>query len=332
MPGRYLALVAHASGPLRAPQFDAHLDGNGVEMGPMHFSSVHALSKGTLAGAPIDVTLTGSAANLHASAIASFAPTPGLRDVAVTLEKGLHRVEARAAVARVAGGETRLDDVEVTGVGAPLHAALRQSPGALYVRAHSRLVDLAPIGELLGLEHASGRMRLDVDALLRANGAQGRMQIDIHDASFRNLGGVEAHLVATLDGRHVFGALTAEVAGVGKVDLHTTSLEIGGSDPPSWSYWKRAWGSADAEEAHRPREARPPPATGRDALRGRHRRRRRHGSLRPRLRWPTGRRGSTLSVRTTGLVLGDGSAAHPWRIEGLAEATGRVKVDGGTGR
>ncbi|MGH7438354.1 MAG: hypothetical protein ACRENE_21940, partial [Polyangiaceae bacterium] len=297
---------------------------------PMHFSSVHALSKGTLAGAPVDVTLTGSAANLHASAIVAFAPAPGLHDVVVTLEKGPHHVEARAAVASVAGGETRLDDVEVTGLGAPLHAALRQSPGALYIRAHSRRVDLAPIGELLGLEHTSGRVRLDVDMLLRAGGAQGRMQIDLHDASFEDLSGVEAHLAATLDGRHVSGALSAEVADVGKLDLHTTSLEIGGSDPPSWSYWKRAWGSADAE-AHvdlaklagrLPAGSMPFEAdTGtvdvtahfdRDSM----------ADATP---------GVDLSVRTTGLVIGDGSAAHPWRIEGLA-ATGRVKVDGGTGR
>ena len=129
----------------------------------------------------------------------------------------------------------------------PIHAALRQSPGALYVRAHSGRVDLAPIGDLLGLENTRGRVRVDVDALLRSNGAQGRVQVDLHEASFEALSGVEAHLAATLDGRHVSGSLSAEVADIGKLDVHTSSLEIGGSDAPSWSYWKRAWGSADAE-------------------------------------------------------------------------------------
>jgi translocation and assembly module TamB len=326
-----VSVVAHVSGPLRSPEFDAVLLGGGAQIGPLHFTSVRAASKGTLAGAPIDVTLSGSAANVHASAIASFAPAPGLRDVVVILEKGEHHVEARAAVASVAGGETRLDDVEVVGLGAPLHAALRQSPGALYLRAHSRRVDLAPIGDLLGLENARGRMRVDIDALLRANGAQGRVQIDLHDAALEALSGVEAHLATTLDGRHISGTLSVDVADIGKLDMHTTSLEIGGSDAPSWSYWKRAFGTADAEAhvdlaklaAHLPQGSSIPFEANRGVVDvAAHFDRDSMADATP---------GVDLSVRTRGLVIGDGSAATPWRIEGI-DGAGRVKVDGGTGR
>jgi translocation and assembly module TamB len=322
-------LVGQVNGPVGAPTFNASLDGGEVEIGPLRFANVHAESHGTPAGAPIEVWLHGRTTEIHASARAAVVPRPSVRDLVVTLDKDGRRAEARAALVSVGGGETRIDDAEIEGFGAPMHAALRQTPGALYVRAHSQHLDLVRIGALLGIKDASGRVALDVDALLRANGAQGRIQIDVHDASFEKLSGVEAHLAATLDGRHVAGTATAAIADVGSLDVRSTSLEIGGSDPPSWSYWKRAWGTADAK-AHidlAKLAARLPAGTlpfesqtgvvdlnvhvERDSM----------SDATPAV---------AVTAQTTGLVVGGTGREGPWRIEGV-DATAHVLVDGDTG-
>ncbi len=323
------SLVAHVGGRVAAPRFDASLDGSEVEIGPLRFASVHAESRGTPAAAPVEVLLRGRTTEIHARATAALLPRPALRDLDVTLDRDGQRVEARAALVSVGGGEMRLDDAEIEGLGAPVHAAIRQSPGALYVRAHSKHLDLARIGALLGDQDATGRVAVDVDALLRANGAQGRVQLDLHDATLSRLTGVEAHLGATLDGRHVSGTATATVPGVGSIDLRTTSLEISGSDPPSWSYWKRAWGAADLS-AHvdlaKLADRLPPGSLPFGSETGvvdvtAHLERDSAADATP---------GVDVVAHTTGLVVVGPGTDSPWRVEGV-DANVRVKVDGDTG-
>jgi translocation and assembly module TamB len=325
----HATFVVHAAGPVGAPRFDATLDGDEVEIGPLRFQKVQGRSQGSAAAAPVEVWLHGAKSEVHGQAQVTFLPRPTLRSLVVTLDRDGQRVEARADLVSVGGGETRVDDLEVDGLGAPMHAALRQSPGALYLRAHSRRLDLGHICALLGIEDARGRVALDVDALLRANGAQGRVQVDLHDVTLGQVSGLQAHLGATLEGRHVSGTATAEVADIGSIDVHTTSLEIGGSDSPSWDYWKRAWGAADAT-AHVDLAKLAARLPGRTLPLGA-----RTGSIdleahvdRDSLSDATP--GVDVVAHTKGLVLGGEAASGPWEVAGL-DAKVRVKVDGDSG-
>jgi translocation and assembly module TamB len=322
-------LVARVGGTASAPRFDASLDGGEVEIGPLHFANVHAESRGTPAQASVEVWLHGKTTAIHAHAVAGVTPRPSLRDLDVTLDRDDRRVEARASLVTVGGGETRVDDAEIEGLGAPMRATLRQSPGALYVRAHSQHLDLGRIGGLLGESEASGRVAVDVDALLHANGAQGRIQIDLHDGKLGKISGVEAHAAATLDGRRIAGSVTASMADVGSVDVRSTSLAIGGSDAPSWSYWKRAWGAADVTArldlaklaARLPAGTLPfAPQSGSVDVTA-HVERDSVNDATP---------GVDVLAHTTGLVVGGEGRDGPWRLEGV-NATMHVKVDGDTG-
>jgi translocation and assembly module TamB len=325
----HASFVLRAAGPATAPWIDATVDGSDAAIGPLRFSELHATTRGTAEGAPLDVSLRGRRTMVHGHATAALVPRPSVRDVAVDLERDGKHVRARADLVTAGGGDVRVDDLEVDGLGAPMHATLRQSPGVLYVRAHSKHLDLAPIGALFGAHDARGRVALDIDALLRANGAQGRVQIDVHDAALGQVTGVEAHVGASLDGRHVAGSATVAVADVASLDLQSTSLEIGGSDPPSWSYWKRAWGTADVaahvdlarlaahlDAASLPLQSR----TGTVDLTA-HFERSSMADATP---------GVDVFAHTTGLVVGGDDANAGWRLEGV-DATAHVKVDGQTG-
>ena len=52
---------------------------------------------------------------------------------------------------RIAAREASVDDLEVEGLGAPLHATVRVSPGALTAKARSHGLDLARLGNLARL-------------------------------------------------------------------------------------------------------------------------------------------------------------------------------------
>ena len=318
-------LVARASGPVSAPVIDLELHGRGLSAGPLRFDRLHAQMKGPPTHAPVLVTLHGHDADFRGSADLDVHGGVTLRDVARTMDHAGESAKAEASLVQVASGRVDVEDLRIEGLGSPLHAHARVTPGALAIHASTRGLDLARLGHLIGQPSIAGRATLDVDADLRRTSADGHVAVDLAQASFGGWKDASAHLEATLAGRKVSGSLKAAVADVGSVALATTSVEIGAGSPLQAETWRGAWGSVDVSghvdlaklAARLPPGALPSPS----------------GSVE--LKGHVARDSATdstpdvdLSAATSGLALGGTPLA--WRLDGIAVTT-HVTVDGRTG-
>jgi translocation and assembly module TamB len=118
----------------------------------------------------------------------------------------------------------------------------------LRVAAHTRGLDVDRIARLAEIDGVGGgRLRLDVDALVRGSTAQGHVSFGLSHVLLRDWDDVDAHVDVQVDGRRVSGRATASAGDVGNLAVETSFLEVGGSDRLSWSSWKRTWGSAGLE-------------------------------------------------------------------------------------
>jgi len=238
-------LEAHASGSLAAPSIDATLVGSALAAGPLRFERLRAEVRGTPGRADAKVSMHGHGADLVARATVGLAGGTTLRDVKVAVERNGESARAEASIVRFGPHEASVDDLEVEGLGAPLHATLRASPGALMAKARSQGLDLARLGSMAGVSGLGGRVSLDVDASLRTTSAQGRISLDLTQGTFAGWKDAQAHVDATLDGLRAAGHVTASVGGIGTADVSSSSLEIGAAGPLEASSWRTAWGEVD---------------------------------------------------------------------------------------
>ena len=238
-------LEARVSGALAAPTIDATLVGDTLVAGPLRFDRLKARVQGTPANALAKVSMHGHGADFTARATVGLAGGTTLRDVAVAIDRNGESAQASAAIVRFASRETSVDDLDVEGLGAPLHATVRVSPGALSAKARSHGLDLARLGRLAGVSGLGGRVSLDVDASVRKTSAEGHITLDLSQGTIAGWKDAQAHVDATLDGLHATGHVTASVGGIGTVDVSSSSLQIGAAGPLAASSWRTAWGEVD---------------------------------------------------------------------------------------
>jgi len=242
---RAATLEAQASGPFASPAIEASLVGSALEAGPLRFDGLRGQVHGTPASADARVSMHGHGADVVASATIGLAGGTTLRDVKVAVQRNGESARAEASIVRFAPHETSIDDLEIEGLGAPLHATLRASPGALTAKARSHGLDLTRLGKLAGVSGLGGRVSLDVDASIRATSAQGRISLDLSQGAYEGWKDAQAHVDATLDGLHAAGHVTASVGGIGTADVSSSSLQIGAAGPLEASSWRTAWGEVD---------------------------------------------------------------------------------------
>jgi translocation and assembly module TamB len=242
---RAATLEAHASGALASPWLDATVVGGPLEAGPLRFDTLRATLQGLPSAALAKASLHGHGADFFARTTLGLSAATTLSDVEVTVRRNGETAQARASRVRFAPHETSVDDLEVEGLGAPLHATVRVSPGALTANARSHGLDLARLGSLTGVSGLGGRLSLDVDASVRAKSATGHVALDLSQGTFRGWKDAQAHVDATLDGLHATGHVTASVGGIGTVDVSSSSLQIGAAGPLEASAWRTAWGEVD---------------------------------------------------------------------------------------
>ena len=324
---RAATLEAHASGALASPWLDATVVGGPLEAGPLRFDTLRATLQGLPSAALAKASLHGHGADFFARTTLGISAGTTLSDVELTVQRNGESAQARASRVRFAPHETSVDDLEVEGLGAPLHATVRVSPGALTANARSHGLDLARIGSLTGVSGLAGRVSLDVDASVRATSATGHIALDLSQGVLGGWKDAQAHVDATLDGLRAAGHVTASVGGIGTVDVSSTSLEIGAAGPLEASSWRTAWGEVDL-------------AAHVDLAR--------LTAQLPKGTIPLGKLSGTVDVKgrvqrdsasdstpdvdvtaaTTGLAL-TGSPV-PWRVDGIG-ATVHTHVDGRTG-
>jgi translocation and assembly module TamB len=239
---------ARVSGPLASPVIDAEVDGGDLDVASLRFATAHAEAHGTTAKMPVKLSLSGDRIDVEAEASVSTNQGGTLRDVAVSLAKHGERAEVHASLVKFSKTEAQVDDAIVEGLGSPLRASLHKTPGTLRVVAHTRGIDLARVARLAEIEGVGdGRLRLDVDAVVRGNTAQGHASFGLSHAVVRGWDDLNAHVDVQVDGRRISGQATASAGNVGNLDVQTAFLEVGGSDALSWSSWKRTWGAIDLQ-------------------------------------------------------------------------------------
>jgi len=324
-------MTTHATGKLQAPWVDAELRGEGLEAGALRFATVHAEAHGLPMHAPVDVSLHGYGADMRARADVSLAGgVATLGSFALTVEDQGERVIARAPLVVVSASELRVDDADIDGLGAPLHASVRQSPGILIVRARSHGLDVARLARLVRFpQTVAGRVSLDVDASLQHKGAQGHVVLDLSGGAIAGWRGAKAHVEATLEGRRASGHATASLGDLGSIDMQSSSIELGGADPLTVSSWRRTWGRVDFGAhvdlaklvAQLPAGALPlSQVSGALDVKGRVERDSAIDTT-PDV---------DVTAGTTGLVLVGPKGPAPWHIEGV-DTTTHLQVDGSTG-
>lgn len=320
-------LTARAHGPLAAPTIDADLGGEELSVGKLRFERLRVAAHGPPSRAAVEIALQGHGADIAARADVGLAGGVSLEDVLLQVQRNGETASARASSVRVAGSQVAVEDLEVGGLGARLHASAVASPGSLRVTARTHGIDLARAGRLAGLEHVGGRVSLDVDATVRPRSAEGRVVLDLTQGSFAGWNGASVQLDAALDDRHASGHLAAKVADVGSVDVRSSSIEIGREGPLAGSAWRTAWGAVDATAhvdlgklaAHLPKGTLPAARVAGTIELQAHAARDSASDTTPDV---------DVSARTEGLeIVG---APVPWRIEGLGVAV-QVRVDGRTG-
>ncbi|HEY3818707.1 MAG TPA: translocation/assembly module TamB domain-containing protein [Polyangiaceae bacterium] len=324
---RAASLEARATGPLAAPSLDATVAGSTLVAGSLRFDDLKAQVKGTPANARAAVSMRGHGADVDAHATVGLVGGTTLRDLAITIQRNGESARAAASLVRVTARETSLDDLVVEGLGSPMRATVRLSPGTLTAKARSRGLDLARLGKLAGVPGLGGRVSLDVDASVRSRAAEGHVTIDLTQGTFGSWKDATAHVEATLDGLHAAGHATGGIGGVGTFDVSSTSLQIGAAGPLEGSAWRTAWGEVDLAAhvdlaklyAQLPKGALPfGNLAGTVDVKGRVERDSASDTT-PEV---------DLTAATSGLaVVG---SPRPWRLEGIG-ATVHAHVDGRTG-
>lgn len=320
-------ITARATGTTSAPRIDAELTGEGLQAGPLQFDVVRAEVHGPPTGAAVKVTLHGLGSDLFARADVGVVGALSVRDLLVKMDRNGESATAQASALHVSSGELGIDDLKVEGIGEPLEATLRSTPGQLTAHARSRGLDLARLARMTGISGLDGRLALDVDATLRRSGARGHVVLDLSQGAVAGWQGATAHVDATLEERRVSGQVTAAVGDVASVDVRAKSLEVGGAGPAVLSAWRTAWGEVDLSahvdlaklSARLPKNTLPgSKLAGTIDVKGRVERDSAADDT-PDV---------DVTAKTTGLAVQ--GALIPWRIDGLGVSV-RTVVDGHTG-
>ena len=243
-------LVARADGKLASPRIDADLHGSGFEAGPIQFASIQAESHGTLTRAPVEVALLGQDAQVHARADVEVGHGLTLRDVTVALERQGQAAKAGASLVRVGGGETRVDDVELDGLGAPLRATLRA-----VARSPVREGPRPPAGprthRALWPAWSTPRAAASRSTSTRSFGRTGPRGASFWISRRARSGGGSGLQGATSRRRSTVATCPARRPRRSPTSARSSSgrrrWRSAASDLPSWTYWKRAWGAPDAD-------------------------------------------------------------------------------------
>jgi len=322
-------VAAHATGNPFSPSIDAELTGGQLDVGKLHFATVHAEAHGPPGHVPVGLSLLGERGDVDAHADLAIDQGATLRAVVASIRAGGERVVAHSPMIHFSNAEARVDDAEVEGLGAVLRATVRAAADELSVKAQSTGLDLGRLARFARIDGITGgRLALDVDAALRNEGARGRARIDLSEVAFEGWTGASAHLDALFEDRRVSGRLTANVGAVGTLDVQSSSLEVGGKEPLGWSSWKVAWGAIDAKGhvdlAQLSAQLGELPL---EDLRG-------TVDVKARLERDSNTDFTPeldLTASTAHLVASSANPSKPWRLEGLDTAV-HAQVDGDTGK
>ncbi len=214
-------LLASAKGDLARPgqlQLSARLTGNRLSYGHFSFDDVSATAYGAASTPLVSLALkTQDGPSFDARArVALGGASTSLRELSVGVAR--NGVELRGEVAQLEISEQRVlvRALKLRGASGELNGDAELSPQTLSVTAAGQNLDLSAISRVLGLPRGTleGRASVAIDALTSGKTQRGTLELSITGATIENLSGISAQLTAQLEGDHLSGASTGEVAGL----------------------------------------------------------------------------------------------------------------------
>ncbi|HEV3193972.1 MAG TPA: hypothetical protein VGY54_25880, partial [Polyangiaceae bacterium] len=244
------SVVAHANGVVNSPAIDVAANVRGVEVAGVHLSAASVHATGAATAPHIEASAQGpDVPAVDASADVGLTGGVALRNLRVALARaGEHAVIAARSIG-LAGGDVRVNEVRLDGVGAPMTADVALGGGRLGVRASTDGIDLGRVARIAHIEDRlnSGTLAFDLDMSLGQGRGSGQAILNVTDVATGNVSGLSAQLQGTVVGRRIAGTVSAQAAGVGSIRLDIRKLELGGSDAVSAASWRRAWGYVGIE-------------------------------------------------------------------------------------
>lgn len=222
------------------------IEGTALRVSGLSFDDAALDVKGTPEGADFDLSLgreTGSTA--HAAGRIRVLPRLVLEDVALALRRG--KLAARGRIDRLDPdrGVVKLEDVEITGAGAPVRGWVTIGPGLVEGSVDGDGVNLSTLSRAFGLPRgmAEGTLRVSADVTAGSDVTRARVRLALADATIRHIGGLNGNLSATLDDRR----LQAEASGLVRGVAGFGSTLEGTLDGPALqaSSWERLIGRLD---------------------------------------------------------------------------------------
>jgi translocation and assembly module TamB len=299
------------AGSLRSPAVRVALDGDVLDVGPLH---AHSFRGGA--------TATASAGGIT------------LHDVELDLRNHGPPLRVQAASIRIDPSGIAADEAVILGLGAPLGASFAKSPSGVSVQAEGAGVDLARVDTFVALPVASGTLAVDVDATVQRDKAVGHAKIELTSADVAGLSATTAHVDVRVHGRELRGHATASAPDLGQVDIASSSLELGPGNLVTAEPWRQSWGAIDAtadiDLAKALARLARTSATGAGTPQLQA-----SGSVHVGLRLERDSPSDVtpeveLTLATNALALSGGDAKAPWRLDGI-DARVHARVDGETG-
>ena len=245
-----LSVDASAHGPLASPHVEATVCARGIVAAGLRFVSADVTATGAVMAPHVTASVRGpDTPDLDARMDLGFHDGVSLQNLGADLARGADRSRITARRVEVGGGDLRVDEGRIEGLGAPLTVTLAMTPQTLRVRAQTAGIDLARVARLAQVAKSlqSGTLALDTDLRLRRGAAEGRLVLDAAHVSVAAAKELAAHAELSLQGRTLVGRLHAESPGVGVLDLNIPKVTIGGAGALTEVAWREAFGSVDLD-------------------------------------------------------------------------------------
>jgi translocation and assembly module TamB len=239
-----------ARGPVATPHLELAVRSQGVLVGGIRLVSANVNASGSATSPYVTLSTRGpDTPNLDASVTVGLASGVSLDGLRAVLTRAGERSTITARKVTLGGGDLRVDEGRIEGLGEPITATVAMTPGTLRLRASTKALDLARVGRLANLQKnvKTGNMAFDTDLQLARQGATGRATLDLTRVGIGAVTGLNAHVQLALDNRSLVGKAHADASGVGSIDIDAPKVVLADGGALSARSWRNAWGAVNVD-------------------------------------------------------------------------------------
>jgi translocation and assembly module TamB len=239
-------------GNVQRPFVDAQLSARDLAYETQRFSQGKVQVRGPITSPVAFAILHGETGTprIEATAALELGKDVLLHHARLTVVRPGATVVTRADRIRVGKDAIDVEEAVVEGLGdEPTLVSVRRDAKSIRFRLYAKGLELARAARLLELndQHvAGGRVDTDIDLLVLPGGVHGTVNATATGVTIDQVKSADAALHATFDGTRITMGLHGKLGETGHVDLHTSTLALGGS-PLSLASWSKVTGRVHAD-------------------------------------------------------------------------------------